>query len=275
MAQIVVLVVMISSPKKPEDLSECNIRVQAILSHATEGIIIIDTHGSIDTLNPAAERMFGYEAEDMLGRSVLMLVPERDRRRYNRYIRNHLGRNRHDLLGRTYAMIGLHNDGSEFPIEIVISAIPLANRQLFLGTIQDITKRQEQEKAFQRSQERLECALRSGQIGFWDVDLTTGTVIVNEHWAEMLGYRLEELVPLSRDFWIMALHPDDREQILSQGRAYRDGEVPYYEVEYRVLTKDGQIRWQRSRGETVERDEYGCPIRMVGTVTDITEQKKK
>ncbi|MEE9401973.1 MAG: PAS domain-containing sensor histidine kinase, partial [Desulfobacteria bacterium] len=101
----------------------------------------------------------------------------------------------------------------------------------------------------------------------------TYDLIVNERWAEILGYSLAEIKRIYT-IYRNSIHPEDRERIKKVGRDYRAGQIPAYEVEYRAVTKQGDIRWLISKGVIVDRDERGTPLRMVGTVMDITERKK-
>ncbi len=124
------------------------------------------------------------------------------------------------------------------------------------------------------SEKRLELALEGGDMGFWDVDLPTGITVVNNRWAEILGYSLAELMPVTQEKWLSTIHPDDLNRVLEIGSAHRQGETAMYEMEYRVKTKSGQTRWVLSKGAIFERDKDDAPIRMVGTVLDITDNKK-
>ncbi|MBF0323381.1 MAG: PocR ligand-binding domain-containing protein, partial [Magnetococcales bacterium] len=111
-------------------------------------------------------------------------------------------------------------------------------------------------------------------LGFWDVNLANGDLVVNGRWAEMLGYTLEEIHPVTRQFWKQRLHPDDRERVLAAGRDYLEGRSDQYILEYRALAKDGTLRWLINRGAVFEHGHDGRPLRMVGTVQDITKRKQ-
>ncbi|MDW7670234.1 MAG: PAS domain S-box protein [Bacillota bacterium] len=120
---------------------------------------------------------------------------------------------------------------------------------------------------------RAKLALEASREGVWDWNMVTGTNIVSENWAQMIGYSLKE-VNQDYDFFWNRIHPDDRERMtLIRGR-YLRGELPEYHVVFRLMAKDGQLRWILSRGKVVEWDEAGNPQRMVGTHQDITRQKK-
>ena len=139
-------------------------------------------------------------------------------------------------------------------------------------SFRDVTQQKRAERALQESEKRLTLALKGGDLGFWDANLQTGETIFNERYATMLGYELHEL-DKSRETWLRALHPDDRERILKIGEDYRAGRIPDYEVEYRAVTKNGATIWQVSKGALVASDENGTPLRMIGTVQDITARK--
>ncbi|MFH1137401.1 MAG: transporter substrate-binding domain-containing protein [Pseudomonadota bacterium] len=143
------------------------------------------------------------------------------------------------------------------------------NRRLSI----EIKERKQVEQALNVSRDRLELALEGGNLGFWDIDLKTGRTTTNERWSEMLGYEPGE-IKADRDFWIQSVHPDDRDMVLKTGRDYRDGLTPLYDAEYRILDKQGEIRWQLSKGAIVERNGQGRALRIVGTVMDITARKQ-
>ena len=130
-----------------------------------------------------------------------------------------------------------------------------------------------QREAIRISGERLGLALEGGDLGSWDLDLTNGKTVVNERWAEILGYSLEETDDPSQ-IGLDAIHPQDRERVIQTDRDYRKGILSGYEVEYRAITKQGNERWLISKGAIVRRDDKGQPLRMVGTVMDVTESKE-
>ncbi|MDP2878555.1 MAG: MASE3 domain-containing protein [Sulfuricella sp.] len=128
------------------------------------------------------------------------------------------------------------------------------------------------EQSLRESEGRLMRILEGSADGFWDRDLTTGTVEYSGRWAEMLGYRPEEIAPQS-DVWETRIHPDDRERVLKSRADYLAGLSPRYDAEFRMRAKSGEWRWIRSRGKITLRDAEGKPLRISGAHTDITEQK--
>ena len=140
-----------------------------------------------------------------------------------------------------------------------------------VGTVQDITERKRVEEALCRSEERYFLAVDGANDGIWERDLATGEVYFSPRWKTMLGHADFEI---SNDIleWEKRIHPDDRPNVANVTRAYLDGHVPSYEIEYRLLHKDGNYRWIHTRGSCL-RDPYGIPYRIAGSNTDITSRK--
>ncbi len=136
-----------------------------------------------------------------------------------------------------------------------------------------ITGRKLAREALRESRERLDLALKGGDLGLWDWNGATGEVVFDERWAGMLGYTLEELPP-SVDTWSRLVHPEDMDIITRALTEHLEGSSAMYSTEHRLLTKDGSWRWVLDRGKVVSRDEAGRPLRAVGTHQDVTERKQ-
>jgi PAS domain S-box-containing protein len=119
----------------------------------------------------------------------------------------------------------------------------------------------------------LELALESAGLGLWDHDLVNDRVTRNERWAEMLGYKLEE-IDSDGDTWRNLIHPDDIPLANKVTEAHEAGRIPFFEVEHRLKTKSGEWKWILNWGRVVERDKDGRPLRAAGTHLDITERKQ-
>ncbi|MBN1487418.1 MAG: PAS domain-containing protein, partial [Anaerolineae bacterium] len=143
-----------------------------------------------------------------------------------------------------------------------------------LGNFMDITEHKLAAEAMRESQERLDTAVESAGIGLWNWYIQTGETIFNERWAEIIGYTLEELQPVSIETWYTFVHPDDLEKSRSLLEQHFAGELDYYECEARMHHKNGNWVWILDRGRVVEWDKTGIPIRMAGAHTDITQRKQ-
>jgi PAS domain S-box-containing protein len=130
------------------------------------------------------------------------------------------------------------------------------------------------EEELRKSGERLELALEGGNLGYWDINLQTNEITMNERTAQMLGYELDEIKSDHRKIWENSIHPEDRKWVMRGVEEYLAGRDKVFELEYRALTKQGDVVWLVLKGDTVERDEQGTPLRVVGTALDITEQKQ-
>ena len=120
----------------------------------------------------------------------------------------------------------------------------------------------------------LELALESAGLGLWDHDLVNDKVTRDKRWAEMLGYKLEEINP-EGDTWRNLIHPDDVPLVNKVVEDHEAGRIPFFEVEHRLKAKSGEWKWILNWGRVVERDKEGGSLRAVGTHLDITERKRE
>jgi eukaryotic-like serine/threonine-protein kinase len=138
----------ISERKRAEQaLIESTARLRAVVDFAVEAMITIDQSGIIESLNPAAETMFGYPAGEMLGHNVRMLMPMPHRERHDSYLAEYLRTGVRKVVGKTVEMIGQRQDGSQFPIELSVAEVQRAGGRLFSGVVRDISARKQSEAA--------------------------------------------------------------------------------------------------------------------------------
>jgi len=141
-------------------------------------------------------------------------------------------------------------------------------------SILDITELRKAESQAAINEQRLRDIIWGTDVGTWDWNIQTGDVIFNERWADIVGYQLKELEPLSIETWGKLSHPDDLEKSEAILKQVFEGQIDFYECEVRMLHKDGHWIWVHDRGKIVERDESGEPLRMSGTHLDITDRKE-
>ncbi|MFA7429701.1 MAG: PAS domain-containing protein [Rhodospirillaceae bacterium] len=111
-------------------------------------------------------------------------------------------------------------------------------------------------------------------VGTWEWNVGTGQAIVNERWAEIVGYSLSELAPITIDTWTRLVHPDDLARSSDLLNRHCRGEVDHYECEARMRHKDGHWVWVLDRGKVVSWTADGRPEWMAGTHWDISERKR-
>ncbi len=137
----------------------------------------------------------------------------------------------------------------------------------------DITQRKLPEITQHDNELRLQLALEATGDGLWDWNLSTGLAYLSPGYYALTGYLPEEVTP-DFAFFQRLVHPDDLPGVLAIMEPHLRGETPVSEIEYRIITASGTIRWIRGRGRVVERDAAGAPLRMVGHITDISERKR-
>mgnify|MGYP002700230478 FL=1 len=125
------------------------------------------------------------------------------------------------------------------------------------------------------NEERLGLIINATRVGIWDWQVQTGELTFNERWAEMIGYSVAELEPMTFDTWADNVHPDDLPHAQELLDKHWEAELESYEVELRMLHKRGHYVWVLASGKVVEWDECGKPKRMLGSHLDITERKSR
>lgn len=136
------------------------------------------------------------------------------------------------------------------------------------------SSRRQVEQNLRDSESRLRLALQAANQGLYDLNVQTGETIVNPEYARMLGYDPQSFIETNTD-WRDRMHPDDRRPVYQIYQDYIDGKRDDYQVEFRQLTRQGEWKWILSLGKIVEWDQQGCPLRMLGTHTDISERKAR
>ena len=121
-------------------------RMHAILDNAVDGVIAIDERGIVESFNPAAARIFGYAAGEVVGRSVNMLMPEPHRSRHDQYLARYLGGGTARIVGIGREVEGQRKDGSLFPMDLAVSELRIEGHRLFIGMARDITERKKVER---------------------------------------------------------------------------------------------------------------------------------
>ncbi len=255
------------------DLQVQETRIRTILETAGEGVISFDKGTIIESLNPAAQKIFGYEERELIGKSISLLVEKSYRMYYFRHLKNYLGQGRKTLPATPREVLGLHKDGSTFPIEVTVDAAQIDNDYLFIGTVRDISDRKKAESALAETLNRLELAMRGSNLGLWDMNLATGETQYDERWASMLGYDLSE-IEQSQDTFYSLIHPDDMLRARDDWFKRQRNEAAFYTSEFRLKSKDGRWKWIYTHGQLSDFDESGQPRRATGIHQDITERKE-
>ncbi|MBD3392853.1 MAG: PAS domain S-box protein, partial [Chitinivibrionales bacterium] len=242
-------------------------RFRALFELAPDAYYITDLKGVFIDGNAAAEKLVGMPRGELIGKSLAkagLLAPGDIPRALANLAKNALGKS----TGPDE--FTLHRrDGSTFDVEIITQPVRIGGKRVVLGIARDVTDRNKAESHLRETRQRMELALKGANLGTWDWNVRTGEVRFDERWAEMKGYRLDELKP-HVSTWEDMVHSEDLPGVYELLNAHFDGKTDFYEAEFRVKNKSGEWIWIADRGRVIERDEKGKPIRACGTHHDIT-----
>jgi len=253
-----------------EALRESELRYRMLHRTSFDGIIMAESSGRITECNISTETIFGYDPGEMQGMELTALIPERLRSDhlsgFERFMRTGEKKAQNILIETE----GIKKNGEVFPVELIISSLYVNDKLLISGTIRDISERKKIEDKLRKSEERLAEAQSIAHLGNWDLD-----VINNELWWSDEIYRIFGLKPqgfgATYEAFLDTVHPDDREYVLNSVHDALYNNAPY-SIQHRIVLRGGEVRVVHERARVVF-DDNGQPVRMMGTVQDITESK--
>jgi two-component system sensor kinase FixL len=146
-------------------LPEREALLRAILETSPDGLITIEEDGSIQAFNPAAERMFGYAAAEVIGRNVAWLMPSPYREEHDAYLERFLRTGEKRIIGIGREVLGQCKDGTIFPLELAVGEVQAAGRRLFAGFVKDVSARRQSEHRLQELQAELIHVARLSAMG--------------------------------------------------------------------------------------------------------------
>lgn len=139
-------------------------------------------------------------------------------------------------------------------------------------TYSDVTSYVQAEEALRDERQRLQWVLEATRPGIWEINVETGEMVINDRWAEMLGYTVAELQPTSFETWRRLVHPQDLERAERVLQWHWGGDLPFFECDIRMRHKEGHWVWINDRGRVHRRGASGEALYMSGTHLDIHER---
>ena len=236
-------------------------------------IIITDIKGRIQWVNSAFTKLTGYSSIEAIGQMPGDLVKsgKQDKEFYKTFWDTILSK-------KVWSgeIINRRKDGTLYYEEETITPVldDEGNLYSFIAIKIDITDRKKLFKELASEKRRLADIIKGTNAGTWEWNIPTGETQLNEIWAELIGYTLEELSPVSIETWTKFAHPDDLIVSAELLEKHFSGELPYYSCESRMRHKNGEWIWVLDRGKVHEWDSDGKPLQMSGTLLEITEQKR-
>ena len=176
----------------PSDLEALKFR--AILQSAVATIITIDAGGHVQTVNPAAEKMFGYAADELIDRNINMLMPEPYRSQHDTYLAKYLATGRRQIIGIGREVAGLRKDGTTFPMHLSVGEFTIGGARYFTGTIVDLSAQRAAEQRFEREQALFRAIFESLPDPLVICDPTGAVRLVNPSFTRVFGYTEPEVL---------------------------------------------------------------------------------
>jgi PAS domain S-box-containing protein len=148
-----------------EALANSESRLHAVLAAAVDGILTIDERGAVQTINPAAERLFGYAADEVIGQNVKLLMPPPFRDEHDGYLARYLATGEKRIIGIGREVVGLRKDGTSFPMDLSVAEACLGDGRVFVGIIRDLTERKRADEDIRAMTQQLWHAAKLASVG--------------------------------------------------------------------------------------------------------------
>ena len=244
---------------------------RSLVQNSSDVIVVIEADGTIKYQSPAAKMVLGLDTEDLVGASLFEAVEFQPQDLANMQFALA------DLLSRPGESISLeasvmHGDGSWRVLEVVATNLledPAVNG--IVGNYRDVTRRNEAQEKLRENEERYRLVARATNETIWDSDLLTDRQVWNGAVETMFGYPARQETDSA--WWEDHVHPDDRERVVSRIDAVLETGGEMWSEEYRFRRADGTYATVVDRAY-VMRDENGEPVRLVGSMMDVTERKR-
>ena len=251
-------------------LADSHLRTRAIFETALDGVTTMDHLGQIAEFNSAAEHIFGYDRDTVIGQPLAeKIIPVELREAHQRGLARYLDSQHTEVLGKRIELTGVRADGSTVPIELSINRMPGAGPPLFAAYVRDITERRTAIAAIQESQARFQTLTESLPHLVWTCLPNLQCDFLSRQWLEYTGRPESEQLGYG---WADAVHPEDRER--TQARWSEAGAKGVaFDTEFRIRRNDGEYRWFTTRAIPF-RNAAGQIAKWFGSNTDCDDLKR-
>jgi two-component system sensor histidine kinase UhpB len=250
----------------------------AMFNSALDPIIAMDRSGRIVEFNPAAERTFGYRASEVIGKSAVALITPADLQRKHQHVLARLSMSDNEGADRAerLELRALRADGTDFPVEVTITATDVGKVPQVIQFVRDISDRKQAEAVLQESEARLRLAAEAAEIGAWDWDAVSNVLTCSDRSRALFDLPAEARIDCA--LFYARVHPEDRKRVRAAACAALSARgTGEYAIDARCIRPDGTVRWVSVRGRAFFESRRGRrrPRRLIGIVRDITERKQR
>jgi PAS domain S-box-containing protein len=251
-----------------EALRESQAHLQAILDTAVEGIIVIDECGIVESVNPAAVKMFGYAPEEIIGRNIGMLMPSPHREQHDGYLANYVRSGERKIIGIGREVLGLRQGDVVFPMDLSVTELHIRGRRKFAGFVRDITRRKQAEAALLERERQLALFVEHAPAAIAMFDQEMRYLAVSRRWTSDFGLTGQSLLGRSH----YEVFPEVSAAWKAIHRRCLAGATERAEEELFERTDGSQqwLRWEICPWRTAREEVGGIVI----FSEDITERKK-
>ncbi len=251
-----------------QTVRESEARYRVVTESVSDAIVTIDVENTILFINPAAEKMFGYALDEMLGNNLSMLMPEKFRGAQTAGIKRYAATGKRNISWQEVEVTALHKDGHEVPVEISFGELYLDGKHLLTAVIRDITNRKLAREALEKSERQYRFLSEGIMHQVWTAQPDGKLDYMNGRMLEYFGLTFEQAI---KDGWQPVVHPNDLADCLKRWTKSLEMSEDY-EVEFRLKKADGSYRWHSGRA-AAGRDSDGKIVKWFGTNTDINDKK--
>ena len=249
---------------------------RSVAAAISDGLVVVSLDGRTAAVNPAGCRMLGVAADALIGRGppfpFTLLGTDLQPLPAGELPVRQVLLGGAAIVERTLAL--RRADGTVRWLSVSVHPLRLHPQQAVyaaVATFRDITETLQAQQELAISEERWKFALEGADAGVWDWDLETNELFLSPRWKEVMGYGEHDVADTAAE-WLAQIHPDDRAHVLQTFEGYLRGELPQFNTVGRMRHRDGSWRSVLNRGRIVARSADGQPRRLVGTLTDITQQ---
>jgi two-component system sensor kinase FixL len=258
------------SRQEVEESAEAVERLRSVVNHVLDGIVTIDHRGTVTTFNPAAERIFGFAASEVIGQNVKLLMPEPYHSQHDGYLASYLQTGEAKIIGIGREVVGRRKDGSTFPMDLAVSAFRLGDERFFTGIVRDITERKQAEAELREAEERIRSVVDHVIDGIITIDHRGLVTTFNPAAERIFGYASSEVT--GKNVKLLMPEPYQSEHDGYLANYLRTGQA-------KIIGIGREVVGRRKDGSTFPMDLAVSEFRLgdhryfTGIVRDISERK--